>query len=123
MQTSQEYYTGVGSMTALGSHATEYKKLPKDLGSMCEVVQGVLIHRDIAPWLYNITLTEEQREDGHIRPIEKMLTRIHDHRSARRRSSPAQRLPAFLADALFHVARQWNSGTTAMRVRSVLHAR
>ena len=78
MQTSQEYYTGVGSMTALGSHATEYKKLPKDLGSMCEVVQGVLIHRDIAPWLYNITLTEEQREDGHIRPIEQMLARIHD---------------------------------------------
>ena len=45
---------------------------------MCEVVQGVLIRRDIAPWLYNITLTEKQREDGHIRPTEQMLTRIHD---------------------------------------------
>ena len=78
MQNPQEYYRGTGPMTALGTHADEYRGLRKDVGSLCEVVQGVLIHRDIAPWLYGITLTEEQREDGHIRPIAQMLTRIHD---------------------------------------------
>ena len=77
MENPREYYTGTGPMTALGAHAGEFRNLPKDLGSMCEVVQGVLIHRDIAPWLYNLKLTEEQREDGQIRPIEQMLTRIH----------------------------------------------
>ena len=35
-------------------------------------------HRDIAPFLYGLTLTEEQRDDGHIRPIAQMLTRIHE---------------------------------------------
>jgi Transglutaminase-like superfamily len=77
MLSPQEYYTSTGPMTALGTHASEFRGLPNDLGSMCEVVQGVLIHRDIAPWLYDLKLTEEQREDGQIRPIEQMLTRIH----------------------------------------------
>jgi hypothetical protein len=78
METPQEYYKSTGPMTALGVHAEEFSKLPKDLASLCEVVQGVLIHRDIAPWLYGITLTEAQRDDGHIRPIAQMLTRIHE---------------------------------------------
>ena len=78
METPQEYYKHDGPMTALGANADEFHALPKDLASLCEVVQGVLIHRDIAPWLYGITLTEEQRDDGHIRPIEQMLTRIHE---------------------------------------------
>lgn len=78
MQTPNEYYTSSGPMTALGAHASEFRTLPKDLASLCEVVQGVLIHRDIAPWLYGITLTEAQRENGHIRPIAQMLTRIHE---------------------------------------------
>jgi hypothetical protein len=45
---------------------------------MCEVVQGALIHRDIAPWLYGLTLSEKQRDDGHLRPVAQMLTRIHE---------------------------------------------
>ncbi len=78
MQNPQEYYKGTGPMTALGAHADEFRALPRDLASLCEIVQGVLIHRDIAPWLYGITLTEAQRDDGHLRPIAQMLTRIHE---------------------------------------------
>jgi Transglutaminase-like superfamily len=77
METPQEYYKHDGPMTALGAHTDEFRALPNDLASLCEVVQGVLIHRDIAPWLYGITLTEAQRDDGHIRPIGQMLTRIN----------------------------------------------
>ena len=78
METPQDYYKHEGPMTALGAHADEILTLPSDLASLCEVVQGALIHRDIAPWLYGITLTEAQRDDGHIRPIAQMLTRIHE---------------------------------------------
>ena len=65
MQTPQEYYQHDGPMTALAAHADEFRALPRDLAPLCEVVQGVLIHRDIAPWLYGLTLTEAQRDDGH----------------------------------------------------------
>lgn len=64
-------------MTALGAHADEFRALPRDLAPLCELVQGVLIHRDIAPWLYGLTLTEAQRDDGHLRPMAQMLSRIH----------------------------------------------
>jgi hypothetical protein len=78
MLSPQEYYLGEGVMTALGARAGEIGALPKDIGALCEIVQGVLIHRDIAPWLYGITLTEAQREDGHLGQISKMLARIRE---------------------------------------------
>jgi hypothetical protein len=65
-------------MTALGAHAEEFRAMPTDLASLCEIVQGVLIHRDIAPWLYGLTLSEAQRDDGNLRPFARMLTRIHE---------------------------------------------
>jgi hypothetical protein len=83
-------------MTALGAHADEFSALPGDLASLCEVIQGVLIHRDIAPFLYHVTLSEEQRDDGHIRPIAQMLTRIHalDARPLGVAREPEHRLPS-----------------------------
>jgi len=96
METPQEFYSHDGPMTALGTHADEFRELPKDLAALCEVVQGVLIHRDIAPWLYGITLSEQQRDDGHIRPIAQMLSRIHelDPRPLTSAREYGQRLPA-----------------------------
>src|SRR5258705_9888319 len=73
----KEYYQGHGPMTAPGTHAAEFDQLPTDLAALCEVVQGVLIHRDIAPFLYNLNLSKEQRDDANIRPLAQMLTRIH----------------------------------------------
>ena len=77
VENSREYYRGHGPMTAPGPHAAEFNKLPKDLAKLCEVIQGVVIHRDIAPFLYNLNLSKEQRDDGNIRPLAQMLTRIH----------------------------------------------
>ncbi|MGC2495488.1 transglutaminase domain-containing protein [Candidatus Binatus sp.] len=96
MQSPQEYYRHDGPMTALGAHAEEIRELPKDVAGLCEVVQGVLIHRDIAPWLYGITLTEAQRDDGHLRPIGQMLTRIHeiDSRPITKARDVGHRLPS-----------------------------
>ena len=48
-----------------------------DLAKQCEIVQGVLVHRDMAPWLYDLKLTEQQRDDGNIRGRCEMLERIH----------------------------------------------
>ena len=96
METPQEFYKHDGPMTALGAHADEFRALPRELASLCEIVQGVLIHRDIAPWLYGITLTEAQRDDGHLRPIAQMLTRIHqlDSRPLTNARDVAHRLPS-----------------------------
>ncbi len=96
MQNPQDYYKSDGPMTALGAHADEFSKLPREIAALCEVVQGVLIHRDIAPWLYGLTLTEAQRDDGNIRPIAQMLTRIHalDSRPLTTARDVSHRLPS-----------------------------
>src|SRR5579863_1733001 len=78
MQSPQEYYRQDGPMTAAGARAEEFRALPTDVVGLCGIVQGVLIHRDIAPWLYGITLTEKQRDDGNLRPIAQMMARIHE---------------------------------------------
>ncbi len=96
METPQEYYQRSGTMTALGAHAAEFSAMPRDLASLCEVIQGVLIHRDIAPFLYSLKLSEEQRDNAHLRPIEQMLTRIHalDARPLTIAREPGNRLPS-----------------------------
>jgi hypothetical protein len=76
METSQGYYKNHGPMTVPGPHAASFSALPTDIGALCEIVQGVLIHRELARWLYDVTLSEQQREDAHIRPIGEMLARI-----------------------------------------------
>ena len=92
----KEYYQGHGPMTAPGTHAAEFNKLPTNLAALCEVVQGVLIHRDMAPFLYNLNLSKEQRDDGNIRPLAQMLTKIHalDSHPLVKSREPGRRLPS-----------------------------
>jgi len=93
MENPQQYYRGNGPMTRNGADFDA--ALPKDVGALCEVIQGVLMHGDIAPFLYNITFSEEQRRDMHIRPIGEMLSRIRalDPRPLTIARDPANRLP------------------------------
>jgi len=96
METARDYYRHDGPMTALGAYAAEVSALPMDVASLCEVIQGVLIHRDIAPFLYSLKLSEADRDDGNLRPIAAMLARIHalDARPLTIAREPAHRLPS-----------------------------
>ncbi len=95
MENPQDYYKGDAPMSTAGPRAAELRALPNDLAKQCEIVQGVLVHRDIAPWLYELKLTEAQRDDGHTRPLAKMLERIHalDDRPLTIARDPAHRMP------------------------------
>ena len=77
MESPQEYYKGNGPMTVAGSRTSELRAMPSDIAALCQVVQGLLVHRDIASWLYSLKLTEKQRDDANIRPVAQMLARIH----------------------------------------------
>jgi len=76
METPQEYYRSHGWMTVLGPHVAELSALPRDIAALCEVIQGVVIHGDVAPWLYDVKFSDEQRRDMHVRPLAEMLARI-----------------------------------------------
>jgi hypothetical protein len=77
MDNSQDFYKAHGVMTALGECAGAFAMLPTDIASLCELIQGVLIHRDLARFAYGVTLPEQRRDEAHIRPISAMLKQIH----------------------------------------------
>ncbi len=77
MENPQEYYANHGTMTAAGTYGAELQSLPREIGALCEVIQGVLINRDMAPFLYQTTFSEEKRDEAHTRAVSAMLARIH----------------------------------------------
>ena len=82
-------------MTALTSRGAQLSALPKDVATLVKIVQGVLLHAEMAPFLYEVKFSEEQRRDMHVRPLSEMLMRIgaidaHPLISAR---EPGRRMP------------------------------
>ena len=75
MENPQEYYKCYGPMTALGTDAVQFSTLPRDVEALCDVVQGVLIHRDWAR-AYGVIFSDEQQRDTQIRPVAEILARI-----------------------------------------------
>jgi hypothetical protein len=76
MQNPQKYYRRPRPMTAMDSHAAEFSALHADLAALCEVIQGVLIHRDMAAFAYGVALSDERKNDEHLRPIKDVVARI-----------------------------------------------
>jgi len=69
------YYSTPGPVTAPGKHAALLGGLPAEVGSLVEVVQGLLLH---VHWAvrYGIRLSEERNQEAQLRTVEKMLGRI-----------------------------------------------
>ncbi len=75
VESAQQFHSNPATMTAAGEYARCFNGLPAEVAALCEVVQGLLIHRDWAP-LYGVTLTDERKPEIQIRPVREMLARI-----------------------------------------------
>jgi Transglutaminase-like superfamily len=82
-------------MNATANASPALVDLPRDIASLCEIAQGVLIHRDIAPWLYRLKLSSEERDLANIRPVARMIAEIkrRNAQSLRESRAPGERLP------------------------------
>jgi hypothetical protein len=92
---AQDFHLVDGPMNGPGNASRNLAVLPDGVASLCGIVQGVLIHRDLAPWLYGLELSSEARELANIRPVARMIEEI-ERRSAkplREARAPAERLP------------------------------
>ena len=95
MENPHDYHKSDGPMTALGAQTSDFSAMPTGLGSVCEIIQGVLIHSDMANFAYDVKLSVEQQDNKHIRPLPEMLARIReiDRRPLTIAREPARRLP------------------------------
>lgn len=96
MEIAQEHYRNHGPMTAPGVNGTMLDAMPGDIAAACAAIQGALIHRDIAQWLYGVTLSEESRDLANVRPLAAMLSQIRalSDRPLTEAREPEQRMPA-----------------------------
>jgi hypothetical protein len=82
-------------MNGVGNALPGLRDLPHGTAALCEIAQGVLIHRDIASWLYGLKLSGEQRDLANIRPVARMIAEIESRnaKSLRESREPAERMP------------------------------
>lgn len=92
---AQEFYLGNGPLNGIGNGSRALRDLPRDIGALCEIVQGLLIHRDIAPWLYGLRLSGEKRDLANIRRVATIIDEIErfSAKPLRETRLPAERMP------------------------------
>ena len=73
-----DFYAHPTTMTFGGSYTPMFAGLPNDLTDLARIVQGLLLHEHAAP-AYGVTLTDERRNEVHLRPVEQMLDRLLAH--------------------------------------------
>jgi hypothetical protein len=66
--------TPVG-MSDAGPQARLFDGLPRDVGGLARIVQGLLMHEHVAP-AYGLTLSREQHAQAQMRAVDKMLQTI-----------------------------------------------
>jgi Transglutaminase-like superfamily len=76
MNNPREYYKAQGPMTEVDQDASQTNAMPREIAGLCEVIQGVLIHRYLSQ-AYGVTFSDERQRDAHVRPAGEILRRIH----------------------------------------------
>jgi hypothetical protein len=70
-----DHYTTPIAMSDPGRHAALLEGLPRDVGALAKIVQGLLVHQHIAP-AYGLTLSHDQQAQSHVRAVEQILDGI-----------------------------------------------
>jgi hypothetical protein len=76
METPQQYYLSHGPMTAHRADDAELRAMPRDLSALRDAVQGILLHSDIAPFLYDVKFPPDRYNDKNVRPLPQIIERI-----------------------------------------------
>lgn len=88
-----EYYAHHGPITDPGEYVALFADLPDTIPELCQVVQGLMIHRGFADF-YGLEVTEEKKQEAELRQVSRLLMHILelDRRPLPRPRSPEKRL-------------------------------
>ena len=75
MVTSLDFYRSHSPLSDPGAFRYLYQDLPAEIPQLVEMIQGLLMHRFVAPSLGG-TLTRESRREVHLRTIQERLEKI-----------------------------------------------
>ena len=69
------FYARPGVMTSVGEYAPLFEPLPRDVAGLAAVAQGLVVHEHMAA-AYGVTLSDDDRNTVHLRPVEALLGQI-----------------------------------------------
>lgn len=75
MDNPLEFYARPGIITDLGPYAPQVDSLPRDIGALCEIVQGLMVHIFWAERM-GLALSEERKQEVQLRWAPKMMGRL-----------------------------------------------
>lgn len=70
-----DFYRAPVDLSAAGRHAAMFDGLPRDVGALARIVQGLLIHEHMTE-AYGVKLPQERHAEAHVRPVVGMVERI-----------------------------------------------
>ena len=70
-----DFYRQPVDLSATGTYARLFDGLPRDIGALAGIVQGLLIHEHMTE-AYGVKLPPARHAEAHVRPVEAMLERI-----------------------------------------------
>ncbi|MEO3432948.1 transglutaminase-like domain-containing protein [Inquilinus sp. CAU 1745] len=68
-----DFYARQSAMTDPGRHGERFRDLPGDPAGTMQAVQGLMIYERVAQEYYGVRLTDQRREESHIRGVAEML--------------------------------------------------
>ncbi len=71
-----DFYSQPGVITYAGRHSYLFDQLPSDIGALVRIVQCLTLHEFVASTLYGVTVSDERKNESHIREAERMLDRL-----------------------------------------------
>jgi hypothetical protein len=69
------YYTAPAAITDPGEHAARLDNLPRDIPTLCKLVQGVMVHVFWAK-AYGLELSDDRKQEVNLRTVNRILSRI-----------------------------------------------
>lgn len=72
------YYTEHGRMTQVDELKNMITDIPRDIGGIVKIVQGILVHQAWAS-KYGVEITEERKAETYIRSFEEKLRFLNDY--------------------------------------------
>lgn len=68
-----DFYARQSAMTDPGRHGRKFDDLPDDPVGIMRTIQGLMIYERVAREYYGVHLTDQRREESHIRGVAEML--------------------------------------------------
>jgi len=69
------FYSKPGEITSAGKYGRLFDELPADVATLCEVTQGLIMHRDWAPHM-RVILSDARVQETNLRTVSRQTERI-----------------------------------------------